>query len=160
MPGEEYLHELAITESRIQFFDRGVDQKQNENPNLDSSKAVPGEVSRYVLRNRAEGSSGEKVFDELFQEAQKPTAKNTVGGTTKAAEDLARKLGIHTLLGDRSAFPQQLVYWPCQRTLLFIGVAYARATLTGSFLPGWSLFPGCFSRGNFRDRYYLNLTEL
>src|SRR5580704_18559031 len=62
-PGEEYLHELAIAEPRIQFFDRGVDQKQNEDPNLDSGKAVPGEVSRHVLRNLAEFSSGKKVFD-------------------------------------------------------------------------------------------------
>ena len=35
-PGEEYLHELAIAESRIEFFDRCVDQKENEDPNLDS----------------------------------------------------------------------------------------------------------------------------
>src|SRR5271165_1213506 len=60
--GEEYLHEFAITESRIQFLDRGVDQKENEDPNLDSGEAVPSEVSRHILRNRSEGSSGEKVF--------------------------------------------------------------------------------------------------
>jgi hypothetical protein len=32
--GEKYLHELAIAESRIEFFDRCVDQKENEDPNL------------------------------------------------------------------------------------------------------------------------------
>src|SRR5271166_5341804 len=68
-PGEEYLHELAITESRIEFLDRGVDQKENEDPNLNSEEAVPSEVSCHVLRNRSEGSSGEKVFAQLFQES-------------------------------------------------------------------------------------------
>ena len=29
---------------------------------------MPSEVSRHVLRNRSEGSSGEKVFDQLFEE--------------------------------------------------------------------------------------------
>src|ERR1700733_13265564 len=62
-PGEEHLHELAIAESRMEFFDRGVDQKENENPNLDSGEAVPSEVPRHVLRNCSKGSSGEKVFD-------------------------------------------------------------------------------------------------
>jgi hypothetical protein len=52
-----------MTKPRTQFFDRGVDQKQNEDPNLDSGKAVPGEVRRHVTWNRVEGSSREKVFD-------------------------------------------------------------------------------------------------
>jgi hypothetical protein len=67
-PGEEYLHELAIAESRIEFLDRGVDQKENEDPNLDSGETVPSEVSCHVIRNRSDGSSCENVFDELFQE--------------------------------------------------------------------------------------------
>jgi hypothetical protein len=62
-PGKEDFRKLVITEARIEFFDRGVDQKQNEDPNLDSGKAVPGEVNRHVLWNLADGSSGEKVFD-------------------------------------------------------------------------------------------------
>ena len=37
-PGEEYLHELAITESHL--VARGVDQKENEDPNLDSGEAA------------------------------------------------------------------------------------------------------------------------
>jgi hypothetical protein len=67
-PGEEDLPELAIAEQCIQLGDRGVNQKQNEDPNLYGRKAVPSEVSRHVLRDPTEGSSGEKVFDELFQE--------------------------------------------------------------------------------------------
>jgi hypothetical protein len=51
-PGEEDLHELAIAEPRIQLGTRGVDQKQNEDPDLDSSKAAPGEVSRHVMGSR------------------------------------------------------------------------------------------------------------
>ena len=62
-PGEEDLPELAITKPRIQFFDPGVDQKRNKDPNLDTSKSVPSEVRRHVTWNRVEGSSSEKVFD-------------------------------------------------------------------------------------------------
>jgi hypothetical protein len=39
--GEEYLHELAIAESCVEFFDRCLDRKENEDPNLDSGEAVP-----------------------------------------------------------------------------------------------------------------------
>jgi hypothetical protein len=41
--GEEYPHERALTQPRIQLGDRSVDQEQNEDPNLDSGKPVPGE---------------------------------------------------------------------------------------------------------------------
>src|ERR1700758_3656894 len=67
--GEEDLHELALTQTRIQLGDRGVDQEQNEDPDLDSGKPVPGEVSHHVLGDAAGGPSAEPVFDKLFQEA-------------------------------------------------------------------------------------------
>ena len=38
--GEEDLPEPAAAELRIQFDNRGVDQKQNEDPNLNSGKPV------------------------------------------------------------------------------------------------------------------------
>src|SRR5215469_2752720 len=42
---KENLPQLAVPERRIQFDDRGVNQKQNEDPDLYHRKAVPGEVS-------------------------------------------------------------------------------------------------------------------
>lgn len=57
-----------MPERRIQFSDRGIEQKQYEDPDLYGRKAVPGEVSRHVFRNSTEGSAAENVFDELFQE--------------------------------------------------------------------------------------------
>jgi len=45
------LPKPAATERRIQFDDRSVNQKQNKDPNLNSGKAVPGEVCRHILGN-------------------------------------------------------------------------------------------------------------
>ena len=42
---------------------RGPRLIENEDPNLDSGETVLSEVSRHVLRNRSEGSSGENIFD-------------------------------------------------------------------------------------------------
>jgi len=52
-PGKEDLPELAIAEARIQFDDRGVNQKQNEDPDLYGCEAVPGEVSHHIFGNSA-----------------------------------------------------------------------------------------------------------
>ena len=53
-PAEEYLPQLPTTEPRIQFLDRGVDQKQNEDPNLpgmwssDVRYTPPDQTPRYA----------------------------------------------------------------------------------------------------------------
>jgi Domain of unknown function (DUF4372) len=57
--------ELALRAQRRSAFPhlQKANYSHRITANLDSGKAVPGEVSRHVLRNRAEDSSGEKVFD-------------------------------------------------------------------------------------------------
>jgi hypothetical protein len=48
--GEEYPHERALTQPRIQLGDRSVDQEQNEDPNLDSgNRCQVNPIQRGIL---------------------------------------------------------------------------------------------------------------
>ena len=67
-PAEEQAEQLAMTQPRAQRGDRGVNQEQNEDPELIGCEPMPAEVRRHVLRELSELASTKPVFEELLQD--------------------------------------------------------------------------------------------
>ena len=59
---EEDPSELAGAKYGIQFGHRGVNEKQNEDPDLYGCESMPGEVHHDVFSHATEGSPGGQVF--------------------------------------------------------------------------------------------------
>src|ERR1700733_9504514 len=51
MVSEQDPGELAMTEPGIDFGDRGVDEEQTEDPDLNGGVQLPGEVVRHIVRH-------------------------------------------------------------------------------------------------------------
>jgi len=66
-PRKENLEQLAMTEQRVQVGGGGVNQEQNEDPDLDRGKTMPGEMRRHIFRIAVDPTATDKILDDLFQ---------------------------------------------------------------------------------------------
>jgi hypothetical protein len=62
-PLKKDLEQLTVTEQHVQVCGCGVNQEQNEDPDLDRGKTMPGEMRRHIFGNAIDPSAAHKILD-------------------------------------------------------------------------------------------------